>query len=32
MSKLMINAAEVAEIIDCSERYGYKLIKEMNSE
>lgn len=32
MSKLMINAAEVAEIMDCSERHGYKLIQEMNGE
>ena len=32
VSKLMINAAEVAEIMDCSERHGYKLIKEMNDE
>lgn len=28
----MINAAEVAEIMDCSERHGYKLIHEMNGE
>lgn len=32
MSKLMINAAEVADIMDCSERHGYKLIQEMNGE
>lgn len=32
MSKLMITAAEVAEIMDCSERHGYKLIQEMNGE
>jgi hypothetical protein len=28
----MITAAEVAEIMDCSERHGYKLIQEMNGE
>ena len=32
MSKLMINAEEVAGIMDCSVRHGYKLIKEMNDE
>lgn len=32
MSKLMMNAAEVANIMDCSERHGYKLIQEMNGE
>ncbi|WP_313341181.1 hypothetical protein [Lacrimispora sp.] len=32
MSKLMITAAEVASIMDCSERHGYKLIQEMNGE
>ncbi|WP_394525729.1 LysR family transcriptional regulator [Lacrimispora sp. JR3] len=32
MSKLLITAAEVAEIMDCSERHGYKLIQEMNGE
>lgn len=32
MSKLMITAAEVANIMDCSERHGYKLIQEMNGE
>lgn len=32
MSKLMMNAVEVAEIMDCSERHGYKLIQEMNGE
>ncbi|GLB27247.1 hypothetical protein LXJ15735_34880 [Lacrimispora xylanolytica] len=32
MSKLMITAAEVAEIMDCSERHGYKLLQEMNGE
>jgi len=28
----MITAAEVASIMDCSERHGYKLIQEMNGE
>jgi len=32
LSKLMITAAEVANIMDCSERHGYKLIQEMNGE
>ncbi|EXG84089.1 hypothetical protein K413DRAFT_0801 [Clostridium sp. ASBs410] len=32
MSKLMINAAEVAEIMDCSERHGYTIIKGLNEE
>lgn len=32
VSKLMINAEEVAEIMDCSVRDGYKLIKEMIDE
>jgi hypothetical protein len=32
VSKLMINAEEVAGIMDCSVRHGYKLIKEMNDE
>lgn len=32
MSKLMINAEEVAGIMDCSVRHGYKLIQEMNGE
>lgn len=32
MSRLMINAEEVAGIMDCSVRHGYKLIKEMNDE
>lgn len=32
MSKLYLNAAEVAEIMDCSERFGYKVIQGMNAE
>lgn len=32
MSKLLLTAAEVAEIMDCSERHGYKLIQELNAE
>lgn len=32
MSKQYIGAAEVAEIMDCSERYGYKVIQELNAE
>jgi hypothetical protein len=28
----MMNAAEVASIMDCSERHGYRLIQEMNGE
>lgn len=32
MSKLMINAAEVAEIMDCSERHAYAVIKGLNEE
>lgn len=28
----MITAAEVAEIMDCSERYGYSIIKQLNQE
>ncbi len=32
MSKLMMNAAEVASIMDCSERHGYALIKGLNEE
>lgn len=32
LSKLLLNAAEVAEIMDCSERYSYKIIAELNQE
>lgn len=32
MSKQYISAAEVAEIMDCSVRHGYSVIKEMNDE
>lgn len=32
MSKQYIDAAEVAEIMDCSERYGYKVLQELNAE
>lgn len=32
MSKQYFNAAEVAEIMDCSERHGYKIIQELNAE
>lgn len=32
MSKLLLTAAEVAEIMDCSERHGYKIIQELNAE
>lgn len=32
MSKQLITAAEVAEIMDCSERFGYKIIQELNAE
>lgn len=32
MSKQLITAAEVAEIMDCSERHGYKIIQELNAE
>ena len=32
MSKLLLTAAEVAEIMDCSERHGYKLIQGLNAE
>ena len=32
MSKLLLTAAEVAEIMDCSERHGYKIIQELNTE
>lgn len=32
MANQMITAAEVAEIMDCSERYGYSIIKQLNQE
>lgn len=32
MSKQYLNAENVAEIMDCSVRYGYKIIQEMNQE
>ena len=32
MSKLMMNASEVASIMDCSERHGYAVIKGLNEE
>ena len=32
MAKLYLNAADVAEIMDCSENYGYKIIAELNTE
>lgn len=32
MASLMITAAEVAGIMDCSERYGYMIIKQLNQE
>lgn len=32
MASQMITAAEVAEIMDCSERYGYNIIKQLNQE
>lgn len=32
MGKQYFNAAEVAEIMDCSERHGYKIIQELNME
>lgn len=32
MSKLMMNAAEVASVMDCSERHGYAVIKGLNEE
>lgn len=32
MSKQMMTAAEVADIMDCSERYGYNVIRGMNEE
>lgn len=32
MSKQFMNAAEVAEIMDCSERHGYSVIAGLNAE
>ena len=32
MPSQMITAAEVAEIMDCSERYGYSIINRLNKE
>lgn len=32
MSNQMIDAVEVAEIMDCSPRYGYDIIKRLNQE
>ena len=32
MSKQFMTASEVAEVMDCSERYGYKIIAELNAE
>ena len=32
MSKLMMKASEVAEIMEVSERTGYNIIKQLNSE
>lgn len=32
MASLMITAAEVAEIMDCSTRFGYDLIQKLNGE
>lgn len=32
MSKQLMNAKEVAEIMDCSERFGYKIIHQLNAE
>lgn len=32
MSKQYLNDAEVGEIMDCSERHGYTIIKELNTE
>ena len=32
MSKQMMTAAEVAMAMDCSERYGYKIIQQLNAE
>lgn len=32
MSKLMMKASDVAEIMEVSERTGYNIIKQLNSE
>lgn len=32
LSKLYLCAAEIGEIMDCSESYAYRIIKELNSE
>lgn len=32
MSNLMMTAAEVAEVMDCCESLGYKVIRELNAE
>lgn len=32
MSNQMITAIEIAEIMDCSPRYGYDIIKQLNKE
>ena len=32
MSRQYLNAKEIAEIMDCSERHGYTIIKELNEE
>lgn len=32
MSRQYLTAAEVADIMDCSERYGYKVIQQLNEE
>lgn len=32
MSKLLINAKEIAEIMECSEGHAYKVIRGLNAE
>lgn len=32
MSRQYLKAKEIAEIMDCSERHGYTIIKELNEE
>jgi len=32
VSNLMMTAAEVAEVMDCCESLGYKMIRELNAE
>lgn len=32
MTRQYLTAAEVGEIMDCSEAYGYKVIKQLNDE